>query len=216
MNTTKKNFLAEEIILENEIVKLVPFNRYDALKLQSIIFDDSVWKYMGMFVKNRNDFENYIENTLELQGKEHSAFIIFDKRTNEFAGSTRFGNINFKSEKLEIGWTWYGKKFQGTGINYAAKFELLRYCFENIGLRRVQFSVDIENVVSQKAILKLGAKQEGVFRNNYIDSEGKRKSDVYFSIIQEEWETIKETNFGIISQDSVKSYKNELANELQN
>ena len=216
MNTTKKNFLAEEIILENEIVKLVPFNRYDALKLQSIIFDDSVWKYMGMFVKNRNDFENYIENTLELQGKEHYAFIIFDKRTNEFAGSTRFGNINFKSEKLEIGWTWYGKKFQGTGINYAAKFELLRYCFENIGLRRVQFSVDIENIVSQKAILKLGAKQEGVFRNNYIDSEGKSKSDVYFSIIQEEWETIKETNFGIISQDSVKSYKNELANELQN
>lgn len=105
MNTTKKNFLAEEIILENEIVKLVPFNRYDALKLQSIIFDDSVWKYMGLFVKNRNDLEDYIDNTLELQGKDHYAFLIFDKRTNEFAGSTRFGNINLKNEKLEIGWT---------------------------------------------------------------------------------------------------------------
>jgi RimJ/RimL family protein N-acetyltransferase len=203
MKTTKKFFFDEEIILENEIVKLVPFNRYDALKLQSIIFDDSVWKYMGMFVKNRNDLGNYIEHTLELQGKDHYAFLIFDKRINEFAGSTRFGNINLKSEKLEIGWTWYGKKFHGTGINYAAKFELLRYCFENIGLRRVQFSTDLENQASQKAILKLGAKQEGIFRNNYIDSTGKSKDDVYFSIIQEEWENIKQTNFHLINQDGV-------------
>lgn len=199
----KKNFLDKEIILENEIVKLVPFNRYDALKLESIIFDDAVWKYMGMFVKNRNDLENYIENTLELQGKDHYAFLIFDKQTNEIAGSTRFGKINFKSEKLEIGWTWYGKKHQGTGLNHATKFELLRYCFENIGLRRVQFSADLENLASQKAILKLGAKQEGVFRNNYIDSEGKSKNDVYFSILQEEWENIKQTNFEIISPESV-------------
>jgi RimJ/RimL family protein N-acetyltransferase len=199
----KKIFLDKEIVLENKLVKLVPFNRYDALKLQSIIFDDSVWRYMGMFVKNQNDLENYIENTLELQGKDHYAFIIFDKRTNEFAGSTRFGNINLKSEKLEIGWTWYGKKFHGTGINYAAKFELLRYCFENIGFRRVQFSTDLENLASQKAILKLGAKQEGVFRNNYIDSTGKSKDDVYFSIIQKEWGNIRQTNFHLINQDDV-------------
>ncbi len=204
MKTLKKNFLDEEIILENEIVKLVPFNRYDALKLQSIIFDDSVWKYMGMFVKNRYDLENYIENTLELQGKDHYAFLIFDKQTNEFAGSTRFGNINFKSEKLEIGWTWYGKKFHRTGINHATKFELIRYCFENIGLRRVQFSADLENLASQKAILKLGAKQEGVFRNNYVDSTGKSKDDVYFSIIQEEWEYIKQTHFDKINQNNVQ------------
>jgi RimJ/RimL family protein N-acetyltransferase len=198
----KKNFLDEEIILENQRIKLVPFNRCDALKLESIIFDDSVWKYMGIFIKTRNDLENYIENTLELQGKNHYAFLIFDKQTNEFAGSTRFGNINYNSEKLEIGWTWYGKKHHGTGLNHATKFELLRYCFENIRLRRVQFSADLENLASQKAILKLGAKKEGVFRNNYIDSSGKSKDDVYFSIINEEWETIKQTNFGLISQES--------------
>jgi RimJ/RimL family protein N-acetyltransferase len=198
----KKNFLDEEIILENQRIKLVPFNRCDALKLESIIFDDSVWKYMGIFIKTRNDLENYIENTLELQGKNHYAFLIFDKQTNEFAGSTRFGNINYNSEKLEIGWTWYGTKHHGTGLNHATKFELLRYCFENIRLRRVQFSADLENLASQKAILKLGAKKEGVFRNNYIDSSGKSKDDVYFSIINEEWETIKQTNFGLISQES--------------
>ncbi len=190
-----KNFLEKEIVLENERVKLIPFNREDAQKLEPIIFDDSVWKFMGMFVRNQEGFEDYIEDTLTLQGKNHYAFLIFDKQTNEFAGSTRFGNINFNSEKLEIGWTWYGKKFHATGLNHVAKYELLSYCFENIGLRRVQFSADLENIASQKAIAKLGAKQEGIFRNNYIDSEGKSKDDVYFSIIREEWEEIKRTNF---------------------
>ncbi len=191
-----KNFLQEEIVLENERLKLIPFNKEDARKLESIIFDDSVWEFMGMYVRTQQDFKNYIESTIEFQGVNHYAFLIFDKQTNEFAGSTRFGNINFNSEKLEIGWTWYGKKHHGTGLNHATKFELLKHCFENIGLRRVQFSADLENIASQRAIAKLGAKEEGIFRNNYIDSEGKSKNDVYFSIIREEWEEIKLKNFG--------------------
>ncbi|MDR7370956.1 GNAT family protein [Flavobacterium aquidurense] len=191
-----KNFLQEEIVLENERLKLIPFNREYTRKLESIIFDDSVWEFMGMYVRTQQDFKNYIESTIEFQGINHYAFLIFDKQTNEFAGSTRFGNINFNSEKLEIGWTWYGKKHHGTGLNHATKFELLKHCFENIKLRRVQFSADLENLASQRAITKLGAKQEGIFRNNYIDSEGKSKNDVYFSIIREEWEEIKLKNFG--------------------
>jgi len=190
-----RNFLQEEIVLKNERLKLIPFNREDARKLESIIFDDTVWEFMGMYVRTQQDFKNYIESTIEFQGINHYAFLIFDKQTNEFAGSTRFGNINFNSEKLEIGWTWYGKKHHGTGLNHATKFELLKHCFENIKLRRVQFSADLENLASQRAITKLGAKQEGIFRNNYIDSEGKSKNDVYFSIIREEWEEIKLKNF---------------------
>jgi RimJ/RimL family protein N-acetyltransferase len=121
--------------------------------------------------------------------------LIIDKLTNEIAGSTRFGNINFNSEKVEIGWTWYGKKFQGTGLNMACKFELLQYGFEQIGLRRIQFSADLENIKSQKAIEKLGATKEGIFRNNYIDPLGNSKTDIYYSIIREEWASIKETIF---------------------
>ena len=88
------------------------------------------------------------------------------------AGSTRFGNINQKSEKCEIGWTWYGAQFQGTGLNKATKYELLNFGFETLGFRRIQLSADLENIRSQKAIEKLGAQREGVFRNNYIDSNG--------------------------------------------
>jgi RimJ/RimL family protein N-acetyltransferase len=101
----KQNFLEDNIFIENEKVKLIPFNSIDALKLNKIIFDDSIWQYMGMYLRNQNDFENYILDTLEFQRKNYYAFLIFDKQTNEFAGSTRLGNINFNSEKLEIGWT---------------------------------------------------------------------------------------------------------------
>ena len=87
-------------------------------------------------------------------------FIIVDKQTNEVAGSTRFGNINQKSEKCEIGWTWYGTQFQGTGLNKAAKYELLNFGFETLGFRRIQLSADLENIRSQKAIEKLGAQRE--------------------------------------------------------
>ena len=122
-------------------------------------------------------------------------FVIVDKQTNEVAGSTRFGNINQKSEKCEIGWTWYGTQFQGTGLNKAAKYELLNFGFETVGFRRIQLSADLENIRSQKAIEKLGAQREGVFRNNYIDSNGISKDDVYFSIIKEEWAQLKTTVF---------------------
>lgn len=191
----KHNFLNKNIFLENEKVKLIPFNKVDALKLHTVIFDDSIWKYMGMYVRNQIDFENYIKNTMDYHKKNFYAFLIFDKQTNNIAGVTKLGNINLKSEKLEIGWTWLGKEYHRTGLNHATKFELLKYCFEYLGLRRVQFSVDVENLVSQKAILKLGAKQEGIFRNNYIDSDGKSKDDIYYSIIREDWERIKITNF---------------------
>jgi len=190
-----KDFLNTHIQLGNSRVHLSPFTKKDAKKLRAIIFDDDVWKYMGMFIKTEDEFQNYIAETLSQQFKTAYSFIITDKLANETAGCTSYGNINLKSEKLEIGWTWYGKKFQGIGLNKACKYELLRYGFEEIGLRRIQFSADLENQQSQKAIEKLGALKEGVFRNNYIDPTGKSKNDVYYSIIKEDWATIKRTVF---------------------
>ncbi|MFV8327021.1 GNAT family N-acetyltransferase [Flavobacterium sp. ZS1P14] len=190
-----KDFLNKQIQLENNRVLLIPFLDKKSEELRTIIFDNDIWEYMGMYISTENDFNNYIKDTLEKHSKTAYSFLIIDKLTNEIAGSTSFGNINFKSEKLEIGWTWYGKKFQGTGLNKACKLELLKYGFEQIGLRRIQFSADLENIKSQKAIEKLGATQEGIFRNNYIDSLGNSKNDVYYSIIKEDWKNIKERYF---------------------
>ena len=193
MNLT---FLNQEIQLENYKVLLTPFTEEKSKELHEIIFDTDIWKYMGIYITTEIQFENYISETIQNQFKNAYTFIITDKTTNKVAGVTSYGNINFKSEKLEIGWTWYGKKFQGTGLNKACKYEMLRYGFESINVRRIQFSADLENLKSQKAIEKLGATKEGVFRNNYIDPNGKSKDDVYYSIIKYEWDKIKETHFG--------------------
>lgn len=188
--------IQSEIILENEKVLLIPFESERNIELKEIIFDDEIWKYMGMYVRNDQDFENYIKSTLKQKADGICyPFLIIDKATNRVAGSTRYGYLNHSSQKCEIGWTWYGKAFQGTGLNQACKFELLNFGFEQIQFRRIQFSADLENIRSQKAIEKLGAVKEGVFRNNYVDSEGKSKDDVYFSIISEEWSKTKEKYF---------------------
>jgi RimJ/RimL family protein N-acetyltransferase len=192
----KIEILQSDIILENEKVLLIPFENERNIELKSIIFDDEIWKYMGMYVRNDIDFENYIESTL----KQKAAgicypFLIIDKATNKVAGSTRYGYLNHASEKCEIGWTWYAKEFQGTGLNKTCKYELLNFGFETIQFRRIQFSADLENEKSQRAIEKLGAIKEGLFRNNYIDSQGKSKDDVYYSIIAEDWQPLKEIFF---------------------
>jgi RimJ/RimL family protein N-acetyltransferase len=191
-----KEILSKDIVLENERVLLLPFVSERNIELKNIIFNDEVWKYMGMYIRTENDFNNYVQDTLtQKRNGLCYPFLIIDKLTNKVAGSTRYGNLNFGSQKCEIGWTWYGREFQGTGLNKACKYELLNFGFENIGFRRIQFSADLENLRSQKAIEKLGAKKEGVFRNNYVDSEGRSKDDVYFSIIKEEWNDLKSSNF---------------------
>ena len=196
----KSEILQSEIILENEKVLLIPFENERNIELKSIIFDDEIWKYMGMYVRNNVDFKNYIESTLKQKANGICyPFLIIDKATNKVAGSTRYGYLNHASQKCEIGWTWYGKEFQGTGLNKACKYELLNFGFENIQFRRIQFSADLENEKSQRAIENLGALKEGLFRNNYIDSEGKSRDDVYYSIISEDWKMTKREYFSEFS-----------------
>lgn len=188
--------LKKNIELENDRVLLIPFENLRNKELEEIIFDDTIWEFMGMYIRNQSDFENYLSNTLK--DKENGIcypFLIIDKTSGKVAGSTRFGNINFASCKCEIGWTWYGKEFQRTGLNKACKYELLKFGFEKIGFKRIQFSADQENIRSQRAIEKLGAIKEGIFRNNYVDSLGESKNDIYYSIISEEWKNTEKQKF---------------------
>jgi len=193
------SFFQDDIYLENDYIKLVPFSDLYEEGLRRIIFDDEITKYTGNHFTNENDLKNYISSTITSRNEKLSyPFIVIDKATNQVAGSTRFGNIVFHNRRLEIGWTWYGEAFRGTYVNKATKFELLRYAFEEMSFNRVQFSVDVENIRSQKAVLKLGAKQEGVFRSNYMNANGDCRDDVYFSIIKSEWPDLKKEVFSYL------------------
>jgi len=192
----KIKILKSKIQLENDRVLLLPFEDKRNEELKEIIFDKEIWKFMGMNINNEQGFKNYIAKTIKDKNNRLCyPFLVIDKQNNKVAGCTRYGNVNTANKKCEIGWTWYGEDFQGTGLNKACKYELLKFGFENIGFRRIQFSTDIENLRSQKAIENLGAQKEGIFRNNNVAPSGESRTDVYYSIIKEEWNSIKTERF---------------------
>lgn len=193
---TTENFFNNNIILENERAKLTPLQKNDIIELDKIAYEPSLWRLGMSNLKDKRDLEKYIDVALkEKQDKIAYPFLIFDKQTNSVAGSTRYANISFPNKKLEIGWTWMHPSFQGTGINKACKFLLLQFAFETLQLNRVELKTDLLNQQSQKAMRKIGAKEEGVFRSHSITSEGRVRDSIFFSIINTEWEDIKQTIF---------------------
>lgn len=201
----ENDFFSSDITLENTRVKLVPFYEDIQDELASIIYDEEITRFSGHHIKTKEDIQKYINQTMaSKQSKSSYPFIVIDKMDGRIAGSTRFGHIQFANKRLEIGWTWYGKPYRGTGINKACKYELLKYAFEVMDFRRVQFSVDVENLRSQKAVLSLGAKQEGIFRHNYLNATGKSRDDIYYSIIQSEWNETKKNYFNKNEQGDIR------------
>ena len=133
---------------------------------------------------------------LEKQQKRSYPFTYYNKQTNQYAGSTRFGNIDLANKKLEIGWTWLHPDLHGTGFNKHAKFLLLSFGFEQLKLNRIELKTSLLNLRSQKAMLKIGAVKEGILRRHSINDDGTVRDTVYFSFIKEEWPEIKKGIFG--------------------
>lgn len=119
------------------------------------------------------------------------AFAIVDRASDRAVGTTSYLDIRLEHRGLEIGFTWIGKAYQGTAINPESKYLLLRHAFETLGAIRVQLKTDGRNIQSQRAIAKLGAQREGVLRRHVIMPDGYQRDTVMFSIIDDEWPTIK-------------------------
>ena len=126
------------------------------------------------------------------KGSEYG-FAVFDKLKNKFAGSTRFYNIDLDEKSLEIGYTWYGKEFQGTGLNKHCKYLLLEFAFEKIEIERVGFSADSDNSKSIAAMKSIGCTIEGTLRSTMFKKNGTRRNSTILSILKNEWtETVKQ------------------------
>ena len=176
------------MILENKRARLIPFNTRGAQELASIIYEPEIWEYMGHQINTSTDLNTYIKNTLKsAQNQECLPFLVVDKDYGALAGCTRIGKLELNSKRAEIGWTWYGTKFHGTGLNQAVKSLLLDFAFEHLQLNRIQLGADVRNLKSQRAIEKLGAVKEGIRRHHYIDSQGHIQDDVYYSITKLDW-----------------------------
>ncbi|MEP6595631.1 MAG: GNAT family protein [Ginsengibacter sp.] len=178
-------------ILENDIVLLRPLEQKDFNNLLPFALNEvELWKFSLVGAEGEQGLQNYMNITLDArkEAKEYP-FIVFDKRTNEYAGSTRFYDIQTAFETIQLGYTWYGKKFQGTGLNKHCKFLLLSFAFEQIGMERFELRADNNNERSIAAMKSIGCKVDGVLRSNMPKKEGGRRDSIVLSILKDEWFT---------------------------
>ena len=181
---------------ENIYVKLslLDLSNYEFLK--EIATEKNIIQYSPSDISSPEKLKAYVQKAVD--GYYHKTtipFLIFDKKQNAYAGSTRFGLIDWQNKTLHIGWTWIGKGFQGTGLNSQVKFLMLRHAFEILQFEKVEFRIDERNIRSRKAVEKLGAKLEGILRKDTVMKDGFRRNTCCYGILKDEWPKIKETIF---------------------
>jgi RimJ/RimL family protein N-acetyltransferase len=183
--------------LENEIVLLRPLLKDDLPYLLPFALNEpDLWKYSLQNASGIEGMKAYLNLAIESRTSQTAyPFIVFDKRVQQYAGSTRFYDIQSQHETLQLGYTWYGKDFQGTGINRNCKFLLLQFAFEVLNIKRVEFRADQENSRSIAAMKKIGCIEEGILRSHYIKPDGTRRNSIVLSIIADDWFNHIKCNF---------------------
>ncbi|WPO77248.1 GNAT family protein [Flavobacterium sp. KACC 22761] len=181
---------SDHIILEDDFVLLRPLQESDVENLLEIsINEPETWKYSLVGAEGKENLINYIQLAIKARdAKKEFPFIVFDKKTQKYAGSTRFYDINLEFQTLQLGYTWYGSAFRGTGLNKHCKFLLFQFAFETLGMERVELRADNNNERSIAAMKSIGCKVEGVLRSNMPTRDSSvRRDSIVLSILKNEW-----------------------------
>jgi RimJ/RimL family protein N-acetyltransferase len=182
----------DPVVLEGIHVRLEPLLRKHITGLCEVGLEEQLWRWIPTPVRTADDMAAYVELALKEQANGVSLpFAQIEKATGRLIGSTRYMNIDRVHHRVEIGCTWIGREWQRTAANTEAKYLLLRHAFETLGCMRVELKTDSLNEKSRAAILRIGAKQEGIFRNHMMTSTGRIRHTVYFSIVDSEWPGVK-------------------------
>ena len=183
-------------VLENEFVKLSPLTLTNYHELRAIASQEKLVQYSPSDIESEAGLKNYVAIALQQKDTKTSIpFIIFDKKKGQFAGSTRYMNISTKNKVLEIGSTWLGREFHGTGLNTHMKFLMLNHAFYRMSFEKVEFRVDERNTASRKAVEKLGCTLEGTLRKNVFLLDGFKRNTCCYGLLKDEWDTLKQTKF---------------------
>jgi RimJ/RimL family protein N-acetyltransferase len=178
------------IILQDERVLLRSLQSSDfEWLLPYALNEPDTWDYSIISPAGEQGMRKYIADALAQREKEiEYPFIVFDKASGRYAGSTRFYDIQLYHLSTQLGYTWYGKAFRRTGLNRHCKWLMLSYAFENWGLERVEFRADARNERSIQAMKDIGCKVDGILRSQLTIERGGRRSSIVLSILKEEWE----------------------------
>lgn len=182
----------ETPVLDGVKVRLEPLRWAHLPALEEVAFDERIWRYMNTWVKTREDLRGWLEAALKMEAAGSSLpWVTVLKAENRVIGSTRFADLDLHHGTVELGYTWIAPEFHGSGVNPEVKLLQLGFGFETLGLRRVALKTHHENLQSQAAMRKMGAVEEGTFRNHYVMPDGSQRHSVWFSITREEWPQVK-------------------------
>src|SRR5882724_320762 len=180
------------VTLEGQHVRLEPLSMAHEEALILAAGDGELWNSTVTIVPTRATMAAYIEAALDGQAqKRELPFVINRKVSGEVVGTTRFYEIRPHDRAVAIGYTWLSQSVQRTAVNTESKLLLLAHAFEHWRCNRVELITDVLNQQSRAAILRLGAKEEGVLRKHLILPSGRIRDSVIFSIIADEWPEVK-------------------------
>jgi RimJ/RimL family protein N-acetyltransferase len=180
------------VTLEGNFIRLEPLSFAHLDGLCPGGFDPELWRWTTSIARDASEMKHYIEEALRAQEQGTALpFATIERRSGRAIGSTRYGNIDRQHRRAEIGWTWVMRSWQRTPVNTEAKYLMLKHAFETLGCIRVEFKTDSLNEQSRRALLRIGAKEEGVLRNHMITHSGRIRHSVYYSIVDSEWPAVK-------------------------
>jgi RimJ/RimL family protein N-acetyltransferase len=184
---------ADLATLENEHVLLRPVREPDRAALHAIAMDRQIWRYFITRIESDADFNAFFDLGLADQAAgRRVVYCVTDKKSGRAAGSMSFCNMSEPDARLEIGWSWLGRDFQGKGINRWAKFLMLAHAFERMGAERVEFKTDRLNIQARHGLCNIGAREEGTLRSFNPMPDGRRRDAVYYSVLRLEWPYVRE------------------------
>jgi RimJ/RimL family protein N-acetyltransferase len=185
--------IVEPCVLEGAYVRLEPLSPDHLDALTAVGLDPDLWQWTLARNRTPDDMRRYVETALaEQRVGQALPFATVDRRSGCVVGSTRFGTIERAHRRVEIGWTWIARPWQRTAVNTEAKYLMLRHAFEVWGCVRVELKTNAKNERSRRAILRIGATEEGTLRKHYINADGTTRDSVYFSITDDEWPAVKQ------------------------
>jgi RimJ/RimL family protein N-acetyltransferase len=184
--------MLDVVTLAGRHVRLEPLSTEHVPALCEVGLDPELWRWTLTVIHAPEEMRAYVETALRERDEGRSLpFATVDTASGRVVGSTRFGSISMADGRVEIGWTWVARRWQRTPVNTEAKYLMLRHAFEALGCVRVELKTDALNAKSRAAILRVGAREEGILRKHMRSQGGRMRDTVYFSILDDEWPAVR-------------------------
>jgi len=196
MTLSEQHIIPFDLALETDRVLLRPIRESDFDDFLALAQDEDTWTYFSLNLADPVQLRQWMSDAArDREADTRRPFTIVEKATGRIVGSTSMGNISRHDLRVEIGWSWLGKDFKGSGLNRHSKFSIMWYVFEVLRFERVEFKTDVLNSRARQGLRNVGGQEEGVLRSHMTMWNDRRRDSVYYSVLKKEWPVLQETIF---------------------